>query len=75
MLLLDAGIIGCVGVRKAGVVGLCDPLAMEAERKGKPLQVSCYRAGDRSSRRGENESQPSWQEWPLGQQAVPAGVK
>lgn len=75
-MVLEAGILGSVGGMKVGRKNLCDPLGMRSERKGKPQQVSCYRAVNetgglnlRHSRRGEGL--PSayflpWEEPPLG---------
>lgn len=42
--MLKTGILGSVGGRKVGRKDLCDLLGMRSERKGKPQQVSCYRA-------------------------------
>lgn len=36
----------CVEGRKVGAEGLYDPLMMESEMKGRPQQISSYRAGD-----------------------------
>lgn len=55
--MLEAKILGSVGEKKVGRKDLCDLLSMRSERKGKPQQVSCYRAVNETE---EIESEQQW---------------
>lgn len=55
LLVLEAGVLGCVGGRKVGE--LCDPLGMGSGRKGRQQQVFCYTAGHESGEIGSGEQE------------------
>lgn len=46
---------------------LCDPLGMESEKKGRPQQMFCYRAGDEAVGLGLEgaEGEVSTSRWPI----------
>lgn len=54
LLVLEAGVLGCIGGRKVGE--LCDPLGMGSGRKGRQ-QVFCCKAGHESGEIGSGEQE------------------
>lgn len=52
---LEVWLLGLVGGGKIGGEDLCDPLGIRSEEKGRPQQVSSYRAGDETGGTGAQE--------------------